>query len=81
MLLCVGRVKREVKKELLKILQRANYWRAAKHWQGSETTRNLCCSGAATKERFFYFDLAMQASDDSPRPGAYIDSLARPSGY
>ena len=49
MLLCVGRVKREVKKELLKILQKSNYWRAAKHWQGSETT--LTSSGLAVIPR------------------------------
>jgi hypothetical protein len=125
---------------LLKILQKANYWRAAKHWQRSETTSTSMtvsqvikeggmsgvpikssvnadqtrvdfldlsnCDRAVLKDidfyevngntvfaifmvpaeglaasYIFYFDLAMQVCDHSPRPGAYIDSLARPSGY
>jgi len=29
----------------------------------------------------FYFDTAFQLWSDSPRSGAFIDTLARPSGY
>jgi len=38
-------------------------------------------SGGLAASYIFYFDLAMQIWNDSPRSGAYIDTLARPSGY
>lgn len=38
-------------------------------------------SGGLSAAYIFYFDLAMQVFLDSPRSGAYIDTLARPSGY
>jgi len=38
-------------------------------------------SGGLAASYIFYFDTAFQVWDDSPRTGAYIDTLARPSGY
>ncbi|MGB2633229.1 MAG: hypothetical protein WAM58_04765 [Candidatus Acidiferrum sp.] len=38
-------------------------------------------SGGLAASFIFYFDTAFQVWDDSPRSGAYIDTLARPSGY
>src|SRR2546428_300663 len=38
-------------------------------------------SGGLAASYIFYFDLAMQVWLDSPRSGAFIDTLARPSGY
>jgi hypothetical protein len=38
-------------------------------------------SGGIAASYIFYFDTAFQVFDDSPRTGAYIDTLARPSGY
>jgi hypothetical protein len=38
-------------------------------------------SGGIAAAFIFYFDTAFQIWDDSPRSGAYIDTLARPSGY
>jgi hypothetical protein len=38
-------------------------------------------SGGIAASYIFYFDTAFQVWDDSPRTGAYIDTLARPSGY
>jgi hypothetical protein len=38
-------------------------------------------SGGIAASFIFYFDTAFQVWDDSPRSGAYIDTLARPSGY
>src|SRR5215472_13379185 len=38
-------------------------------------------SGGLAASYIFYFDLAMQVWDDSPRSGAFIDTLARPQGY
>ncbi len=38
-------------------------------------------SGGIAASYIFYFDLAMQVWLDSPRTGAFIDTLARPSGY
>jgi hypothetical protein len=38
-------------------------------------------SGGIAASYIFYFDTAFQVWDDSPRSGAYIDTLARPSGY
>jgi hypothetical protein len=38
-------------------------------------------SGGIAASYIFYFDLAMQVWDDSPRSGAFIDTLARPAGY
>jgi hypothetical protein len=38
-------------------------------------------SGGISAAYIFYFDTGFQVWDDSPRSGAYIDSLARPSGY
>ncbi len=38
-------------------------------------------SGGISAAYIFYFDTGFQLWDDSPRSGAYIDSLARPSGY
>jgi hypothetical protein len=38
-------------------------------------------SGGLSASYIFYFDTGFQLWDDSPRSGAYIDSLARPSGY
>ncbi|HLZ90218.1 MAG TPA: hypothetical protein VKQ28_00785 [Candidatus Acidoferrum sp.] len=38
-------------------------------------------SGGLAASYIFYFDLAMQVWDDSPRSGAFIDTLARPAGY
>jgi hypothetical protein len=38
-------------------------------------------SGGIAASYIFYFDVGMQLWDDSPRSGAFIDSLARPSGY
>ncbi len=38
-------------------------------------------SGGLSAAYIFYFDVGMQLWDDSPRSGAFIDSLARPSGY
>ena len=38
-------------------------------------------SGGLARQYIFYFDTAFQVWDDSPRTGAFIDTLARPSGY
>ncbi|MFZ0821262.1 MAG: hypothetical protein WAM91_14430 [Candidatus Acidiferrales bacterium] len=38
-------------------------------------------SGGIAASYIFYFDVGLQLWDDSPRSGAFIDSLARPSGY
>ncbi|MGC1418022.1 MAG: hypothetical protein WA817_22220 [Candidatus Acidiferrum sp.] len=38
-------------------------------------------SGGIAASYIFYFDTAFQVWDDSPRTGAFIDTLARPSGY
>jgi|SRR5579883_570478 hypothetical protein len=38
-------------------------------------------SGGIAASYIFYFDTAFQVWSDSPRSGAYIDTLARPSGY
>lgn len=38
-------------------------------------------SGGLAASYIFYFDTAFQVWDDSPRSGAFIDSLSRPSGY
>jgi hypothetical protein len=38
-------------------------------------------SGGIAASYIFYFDTAFQVWDDSPRTGAFIDMLARPSGY
>ena len=38
-------------------------------------------SGGLAASYIFYFDTSFQVWDDSPRTGAYIDTLARPSGY
>ncbi len=38
-------------------------------------------SGGIAASYTFYFDTAFQVWDDSPRTGAFIDTLARPSGY
>jgi hypothetical protein len=38
-------------------------------------------SGGIAASYIFYFDTAFQVFDDSPRTGAFIDTLARPSGY
>lgn len=38
-------------------------------------------SGGLAASFIFYFDLGMQVWSDSPRSGAFIDTLARPSGY
>jgi hypothetical protein len=38
-------------------------------------------SGGLSASYIFYFDTGFQVWNDSPRSGAYIDSLARPSGY
>ena len=38
-------------------------------------------SGGLAASYIFYFDTAFQIWSDSPRSGAYIDTLARPSGY
>ena len=38
-------------------------------------------SGGIAAAYIFYFDTAFQVWNDSPRSGAYIDTLARPSGY
>ena len=38
-------------------------------------------SGGISASYIFYFDTAFQVWDDSPRTGAFIDTLARPSGY
>jgi hypothetical protein len=38
-------------------------------------------SGGLASAYIFYFDLGMQMFSDSPRSGAYLDALARPSGY
>ena len=38
-------------------------------------------SGGISAAFIFYFDTAFQVWSDSPRSGAYIDTLARPSGY
>jgi hypothetical protein len=38
-------------------------------------------SGGLSASYIFYFDTGFQVFDDSPRSGAYIDALARPSGY
>jgi hypothetical protein len=38
-------------------------------------------SGGLAASYIFYFDVALQLFDDSPRSGAFIDALARPSGY
>src|SRR3989442_5829636 len=38
-------------------------------------------SGGLAASYIFYFDTAFQVFDDSPRTGAFIDTLARPSGY
>ena len=38
-------------------------------------------SGGLAASYIFYFDTAFQIWSDSPRSGAFIDTLARPSGY
>jgi hypothetical protein len=38
-------------------------------------------SGGLAASYIFYFDTAFQVWDDSPRSGAFIDSLSRPAGY
>ena len=38
-------------------------------------------SGGIAAAFIFYFDTGFQVWNDSPRSGAYIDTLARPSGY
>jgi hypothetical protein len=38
-------------------------------------------SGGLAASYIFYFDTSFQVWDDSPRTGAYIDTLARPQGY
>jgi hypothetical protein len=38
-------------------------------------------SGGIAASYIFYFDTAFQLWSDSPRSGAFIDTLARPSGY
>jgi hypothetical protein len=38
-------------------------------------------SGGLAASYIFYFDTAFQLFSDSPRSGAFIDTLARPSGY
>jgi len=38
-------------------------------------------SGGISAAYIFYFDTGFQVWNDSPRSGAYIDTLARPSGY
>ncbi len=38
-------------------------------------------SGGLSAAYIFYFDVGMQLWGDSPRSGAFIDALARPSGY
>ncbi len=38
-------------------------------------------SGGLTAAYIFYFDVGMQLWSDSPRSGAFLDNLARPSGY
>src|SRR6202790_2358498 len=38
-------------------------------------------SGGLAASFIFYFDTSFQVWDDSPRTGAFIDTLARPSGY
>jgi hypothetical protein len=38
-------------------------------------------SGGLAASYIFYFDTAFQVWSDSPRSGAFIDTLARPSGY
>lgn len=38
-------------------------------------------SGGLAASYIFYFDTGFQVFDDSPRSGAYIDALARPTGY
>jgi hypothetical protein len=38
-------------------------------------------SGGIAASYIFYFDSAFQVFSDSPRTGAYIDTLARPQGY
>jgi hypothetical protein len=38
-------------------------------------------SGGVSAAFIFYFDTGFQVWNDSPRSGAYIDSLARPIGY
>ena len=38
-------------------------------------------SGGVAAAFIFYFDTAFQVFSDSPRSGAFIDALARPSGY
>jgi hypothetical protein len=38
-------------------------------------------SGGVAASFIFYFDTAFQVWNDSPRSGAFIDALARPTGY
>ena len=38
-------------------------------------------SGGISAAFIFYFDTGFQVWNDSPRSGAYIDTLARPAGY
>ena len=38
-------------------------------------------SGGISAAFIFYFDTGFQVWNDSPRSGAYIDALARPTGY
>src|SRR5256712_1966614 len=38
-------------------------------------------SGGIAPSYIFYFDTAFQVWSDSPRSGAFVDTLARPSGY
>src|SRR6266571_510547 len=38
-------------------------------------------SGGLADSYIFYFDTAFQVWDDSPRTGAFVDTLSRPQGY
>jgi hypothetical protein len=38
-------------------------------------------SGGLSAAFIFYFDTGFQVFSDSPRSGAYVDGLARPTGY
>jgi hypothetical protein len=49
---------------------------------GGQTTFPIYgTSGGLAAAFIFYFDTAFQVFSDSPRSGAFIDALARPSGY
>ena len=49
---------------------------------GSQTVFPIYgASGGVSAAFIFYFDTGFQVWNDSPRSGAYIDSLARPIGY